>query len=364
MKTGVLLGGIAIAFLSMAASAIACSSDTECMSGQVCEGGVCRDQTETACIDDLKCDDRNACNGEEKCDHYKCQPGSPLNCNDGNACTDDSCDPATGCSNVDNAVPCDDGNACTGTTASPDICSGGSCKAGEAVNCNDGNACTTDSCDTSSGCVFSPISCNDGNACTSDSCDTITGGCIHSPVNCDDGNACNGKETCDPAAGCRPGIPLACDDGNACNGVEICVSGSCQRGTPPVCYDEIACTEDSCDPAVGCVYKPLDADCDDGIACNGVETCDLWGGCQPGKPVVCTNKPCHQCVEPSGECKKVDLPPGDPHMMCGDVCVNTQNNDKFCGSCYPCDEGYKCQSGACVENPPRDEREKPTGVEI
>src|SRR5207248_11109331 len=29
--------------------------------------------------------------------------------------------------------------------------------------------------------------------------------------------------------------------------------------------------------------------CDDGLACNGVETCDVANGCQPGTPVDCSN---------------------------------------------------------------------------
>jgi len=47
-----------------------------------------------------------------------------------------------------------------------------------------------------------------------------------------------------------------CDDGNACNGAETCSGGRCQGGTPLMC--------------------------DDGNACNGAETCDPRGGCQRG----------------------------------------------------------------------------------
>jgi len=34
------------------------------------------------------------------------------------------------------------------------------------------------------------------------------------------------------------------------------------------CDDGYSCTQDSCDPVLGCIYTPLDAWCDDGIACT------------------------------------------------------------------------------------------------
>jgi hypothetical protein len=40
-----------------------------------------------------------------------------------------------------------------------------------------------------------------------------------------------------------------CDDGLFCNGAETCVTGTCQAGTPPNCDDGVACTTDSCNEA-------------------------------------------------------------------------------------------------------------------
>ncbi len=37
-----------------------------------------------------------------------------------------------------------------------------------------------------------------------------------------------------------------CDDGLFCNGAETCVGSACQSGTPPNCDDGVACTTDSC----------------------------------------------------------------------------------------------------------------------
>lgn len=92
----------------------------------------------------------------------------------------------------------------------------------------------------------------------------------------------------------RPAAPQGCtsdaqcDDGLFCNGIETCVDLVCAAGTPIPCDDGIACTSDSCDEATSaCVSTPLDTSCDDGIACNGTETCDPTLDCQPGEPLVC-----------------------------------------------------------------------------
>jgi len=93
------------------------------------------------------------------------------------------------------------------------------------------------------------------------SCDTGSGLCenIGIPV-CDDLNACNGLETCEPFVGCVAGATLDCDD-------------------------QDACTDDSCDEFLGCVYAVLV--CDDGDACNGEETCDPGTGCVAGEIPDC-----------------------------------------------------------------------------
>ena len=101
-----------------------------------------------------------------------------------------------------------------------------------------------------------PPECSDGDACNgTETCDPGTGGCLPgTPLTCDDGDACNGVETCAPATGCVAGIAVVCGDGDACNGTETCDpgTGTCLPGTPLDCNDNVACTLDSCDPALGC----------------------------------------------------------------------------------------------------------------
>ena len=147
------------------------------------------------------CADGDACVTGDTCDGAgTCVAGSgTLDCNDNNPCTDDSCVPATGCSYTNNTNSCDDGNACT----TGDTCGGGTCNGGSALVCNDGNVCTTDSCNPGSGCVYTnnTNSCDDGNACTTG--DTCGGGTCNggSALVCNDGNGCT-NDSCNPSTGC------------------------------------------------------------------------------------------------------------------------------------------------------------------
>ena len=80
------------------------------------------------------------------------------------------------------------------------------------------------------------------------------------------------------------GVPLTCatnadcDDGLFCDGVEVCTDDVCAPGTP-VCDDGLPCTVDSCNEATdSCDSVPNDAFCDDGNACTD-DVCDPIAGC-------------------------------------------------------------------------------------
>jgi hypothetical protein len=98
-----------------------------------CQAGTC-DPSTGACsysnLDDgTTCNDNNACTSGDACVAGVCLSGPPIVCTDGNVCTDDSCDPTTGCVFTNNTASCDDGNPCTAW----DVCSGGTCQAGTPV---------------------------------------------------------------------------------------------------------------------------------------------------------------------------------------------------------------------------------------
>ncbi|HEV8551511.1 MAG TPA: MopE-related protein, partial [Polyangiaceae bacterium] len=93
--------------------------------------------------------------------------------------------------------------------------------------------------------------------------------------------------------------------------------------TDEQCDDGFACTTDACDLARNtCVHAPDDSVCDDGIYCNGAETCEPALGCQPGPVVGCSdNSGCtiDTCVEATQSCKHEPRDAdgdGDPPIAC------------------------------------------------
>jgi hypothetical protein len=94
-----------------------------------------------------------------------------------------------------------------------------------------------------------------------------------------------------------------CDDGLYCSGMETCnpATHTCQAGAPPNCDDGVACTIDVCNEATdSCTHTPDDAACDNGLWCDGAEYCDAVLGCQDGA-APCVD-PCEHCVEADDAC--------------------------------------------------------------
>ncbi len=149
-----------------------------------------------------------------------------------------------------------------------------------AETCDDGCYCNgVERCEGSV-CVAGNDPCTDTVDCTLAACLEETNTCFEMPQHelCSDGDACNGMEICDPdplVGGCRPSAPLYCND-------------------------ESACTVDSCDTALGCVYNVRDLDGDgftDG-RCGG-EDCDddprFGTHIYPGAVEDCTNRRDDNC---------------------------------------------------------------------
>jgi hypothetical protein len=105
--------------------------------------------------------------------------------------------------------------------------------------------------------------CDDHQACTyPDAC--LNKKCVGMPVldgtHCTDGNVCTINDHC--AAGVCVGTIEAdgttCTDGDPCTDPDVCMQGVCLSGGPLVCDDGNACTIDSCEPGVGCVFSQRD----------------------------------------------------------------------------------------------------------
>jgi hypothetical protein len=312
-----------------------CAGDGACDDADPCTIDLCPSQTwmcEGAAGTGGPCQDGSACTTGDTCLEGKCSPGTAVLCDDGNDCTADSCDPASGCAftaglecctsvaecNDSNpctsdacsngkclfatavdGTACEDGNLCTG----PDACTGTSC-GGAAVVCQDGNACTADACDPATGCTFAAIpagSCDDSDPCTGP--DTCTGtvcggaavsGCCTVDSQCSDGKDCT-TDACPDHLCVFTDAPLGtpCSDGDACTAQDGCDAGSC-KAVAVLCQDGNECTQDSCDPILGCAFTALPGNgCDDKNPCTSGDTC---------QPTTCVGTPVAGCCLLDAEC--------------------------------------------------------------
>jgi len=212
-------------------------------------------------------------------------------------------------------------------------------------------------------------------------------------ADCDDGAFCTGEETCVNRR-CTPGTPpcgaevsiicreefddcLAVDgctedsdcpeDDNACTintcsdepycVVDFCTDQRVCIATPIVCDDGVNCTIDTCDPDTGCVFTPDDTVCDDGVFCNGTETC-ADGECQPGESPCIAGQTCNEVtdecmVQPGGGGgggNPTPQPQCTNDLQCSDDLFCNGNEVCAGGNCTagttPCDDGLACDEAA------------------
>ena len=133
-----------------------------------------------------------------------------------------------------------------------------------------------------------------------------------------------------------------CDDGNACNGIETCVSGACQEGDPVICNDDnLFCNgSESCDEYTGeCIHSNLP--CNDGETCN--ENNDIC------VPLGCGNGVCDEgenCINCDADCIS-----GTGGGTCGacfkGVCDGVCHPVKEGPDCADCAPSYCCGDGVC-----------------
>jgi hypothetical protein len=160
--------------------------------------------------------------------------------------------------------------------------------------------------------------------------------------------------------GAKPQVPCStdaeCDDGAFCTGTETCQDGFCRNGLPVLCTgdDGIPCTDSVCDEAArGCVQRPNDAHCDDGLFCNGQEICSPTAGCQAGPPQVCSGGAV-SCVVAScrEDLKACRLSPNDAACDDGLFCTGQELCDPIAGcqsTGSPCVDGVACTHDSCDE---------------
>jgi hypothetical protein len=105
----------------------------------------------------------------------------------------DLCVATVGCvyPSVANGTSCANQNPCDGV----ETCASGTCSAGAPLSCSDDNVCTRDTCNTTTGCVYTAVT--DG-------------------TDCPDQNLCDGTESCTQGVCSGTGVPLLCPAGHSC----------------------------------------------------------------------------------------------------------------------------------------------------
>lgn len=265
------------------------------------------------------------------------------------------------------------------------------------VTPDDGNFCFN-SCGGSGDCE-DDLYCNGTEGCSGGICthsgDPCPGGecntCQEDKDNCfdpegipctDDGIYCNGDETCNGSGSCgHAGSPCpnatcvegddqctcnlpgeSCEDGNYCNGGDFCLFGVCEHTgdpCPPLglhcddlvgrctclvdaeCDDENICTNDSCAADGTCRNSNNTNSCDDGIFCNGIDTCSCGDCVHQGNP--CNSS--QACYEDTDQCSSPDASlsvmsgSGRPGTTGNPVSVSLSNTDLIKGVSFEvCEE--------------------------
>ena len=325
----------------------ACTEGDHCELGQCTFAGLTDCWDENPCTDDAcspdtgcaytlnsdPCDDEDVCTTGDHCHLGECISSGALLCDDFNTCTDDACDPDVGCQFIPNAGECDDGNACT----EGDHCTGGACLVTGMLDCEDGNFCTSDSCDPAEGCLHTAntLPCSDDNICTTG--DVCGGGACAGigELSCDDENPCT-DDSCDPGTGClHVDNAAGCTDDNECTTGDHCAGGECLTTGLLECDDANICTNDNCDPAVGCVYSANNQPCDDDNVCTDGDECGQ-GECLPGEEVV--------CPDDGNECTVEGC---DPAQGCGAEILSDCCGNGVVDPGEQCDDGNLNNNDSC-----------------
>ena len=328
-----------------------CNDGVFCNGADTCSAGSCSVHAGNPCSGGGQCS--NVCN--ESADSCLAPAGTAC-ASDGNPCTDDVCNGAGGCG-VANTAPCDDGAFCNGA----DTCSGGSCSAHAGNPCAGGGQCG-DQCNEAADHCFDAAGtacAADGNPCTDDVCNGAGACGVSNVAACDDGLFCNGADTCSGGT-CSAHAGNPCTGGGPCNNqCNESTDGCTVAAGTPCPSDGNPCTTDVCNGAGVCGANNITA-CDDGLFCNGADTCS-GGACSvhAGNPCTGGGQCNGQCSESLDSCAAAAGTPCafDGNPCTDDVCNGLGacgvSNTSTCDDGDACTVGDRCQDGICTAQEPR-----------
>ncbi len=204
------------------------------------------------------------------------------------------------------------------------------------------------------GTGFACVECADNSQCAvGQACDPTSTLCTKcsSDGECLDGDPCT-NDVCDPQLGCLH-LPTAatCSDGMVCTVGDTCAQGVCLSGSATDCDDGNVCTDDSCDATLGCQHALNTAPCSDGDKCVTGDFCAA-GACQAGTtPLNCNDAnvcTADSCAGPTG-CSHASL----SGSACSDGSACTLNDACSSGICLAgtatpdCNDSNACTTDAC-----------------
>jgi hypothetical protein len=339
---------------STASCPSSCSIDTQCTSGNFCNGSACVTKLEkgSSCVRGLQCQSGNCINGfccdsacSNACDVCSFALGASSDGTCSVAPDNSTPSPACGaylCNGVSTGCPtsCSTDADCT----NPGYCSGGVCLSGK----TQGSTCSANRQCASGNCVDG-FCCNSACAGSCDVCSTSLGatangtctilaststgpGNVCSPYRCNGSpsNACG--VTCSSDARCATGF--YCDAANACQ-PQKSVGASCSRSTECAagnCVDGFCCSS-AC--AGGCDV------CSAALGATSNGTCTVLG--PSNTPPVCGN---YLCTGFSATCPtncQSDSACTSSTYCTGAVCVSRLAKGSSCT------RNQQCQSGNCVD---------------
>jgi hypothetical protein len=299
-----------------------------------------------ACGVNTDCDDSLWCTGTERCERGSCVPGEPP-CDDANPCTTDPCDEANdacstkGCGATGPTDPCCNEQACEGADICEarvilevsDACTG----PGEIVEksvCLDNRlgdlvrGMQFDLCEYNTGQPSDCMTCLD--------CAITERTTLFDCVVIELANGCCRVLlfSTSPAGLINPGL---CDIVTVFELPINCSEKTCTEQIP----ENIVVSDDSGSqlPALGlpgdvCFLCVDDADCNDGLFCNGVETCEMSiGDPCPGENI---------CLPGDDPC--------DDGLFCNGEEICDEENDSCTHSGNPCDDTNDCTDDTCSED--------------
>jgi hypothetical protein len=266
------------------------------------------------CSESFHCDDDNPCT-EDACVDFMCEytfaPDTTLcraaagDCDAAEYCTGSSADcPAddflpdtTECRTA--AGDCDVTEYCTGAAAD--------CPADDFLPDTTECRAAAGDCDAAEYCTGAAAD------CPADDFLPDTTECRAAAGDCDAAEYCTGAAADCPADGFLPDTTECRAPAGDCDAAEYCTGTSTDCPADAFLPDTTECRADAgdCDVPEYCTgasadcpadgFEPAGTPCPDGLFCNGDDTCDDFGVCQPGD-YPCTDPEFPECDEVNDEC--------------------------------------------------------------